>query len=209
VTETYPIVEVHPSELYPAPYQPASRTEQNNALNALKSSISNEGLQYPPLVVRKPDGDGYTIIDGHRRVKVAQNLRWPKIPVIVSSQGDARKLFAAVSGASKPLSAVEWIEVYLGGGDLPPGPNASCIRRLDEVMGREYLHELKEKRLSPQIWNLASRLIKYMGVSEEEKPSVLRWLAKHKLTRQASSAIQGDVPPAQIAAAFREDSSRL
>lgn len=209
MNDIYPIVEVHPTELHRAPYQPPSRDEISSAMNALKKSIQDEGLQYPPLVVRRPDGNGYTIVDGHRRVKVATQLKWPKIPVIVSTQGDARKLFSAVSGTSKPLSAVEWIQVHLGGGALPSGPNTSCISKLESLMGRDFLEELVEKRLSPQIWNLSARVLRYLSLTDDERPGILRWLAKHKLTRQVSAAIQGDTPASDILGAYKGDSPRV
>lgn len=209
MSDQYPIVEVAPAELHAAPYQPASRTELNAALSKLQKSIKNDGLQYPPLVIRKADGNGYTIIDGHRRVRVARELMWPKISVIVSSQGDAKRLFAAVSGASKPLSATEWIHVHLGGGALPPGQTATCIKRIDHEMGREFLVEMAQKGLSPQVWNFASKLLKYLNLSEDEKPAILRWLVKHKLTRPALAAIQMDTAPDRVIKAFREDKNSL
>jgi hypothetical protein len=205
MNEMYPIIEVSPSELHRASYQPVSRTEINGALEALQKSIKQDGLQYPPLVVRRADGDGYDIVDGHRRVRVANDLKWPRIPVIVSSQGDARRLFAAVSGASKPLSAVEWMEVYLGGGELPPGPTATCIRRIDAEMGREFLAELLQKKISPAIWNFGAKVLKYVGLSEDEKPSMLRWLAKHRLGQSVQAAIKMDLPASTILTAFRGD----
>jgi hypothetical protein len=205
----YPVLLVNPEELYSAEYQPQSRMQMNGALTALAKSIRQDGLQYPPLVVRKADGNGYSIIDGHRRVKVAKELQWPSIPVIVSSQGDAKRLFAAVSGAQKPLTAVDWIEVYVGGGELPPGPTAVNIRRIDQELGREFLYELIQKQISPAIWTFASKVLKYTGLDASEKPAVIRWLAKHKLTQSVMSAMKMEMAPTKLVRAFKEGHEAL
>jgi hypothetical protein len=205
----YPVLLVNPDELHSAEYQPRSRMQVNGALTALTKSIRQDGLQYPPLVIRKADGNGYTIIDGHRRVKVARELQWPSMPVIVSSQGDAKRLFAAVSGANKPLTAVDWVEVHVGGGELPPGGTATNIRQIDQEMGREFLKELIEKQLSPAIWTFASKVLKYTGLDKTEKPAVVRWLAKHKLTQSVMAAIKMEMVPHKLVKAFKEDRAQL
>jgi hypothetical protein len=210
IDERYPVLQVDPHKLMNAAYQPESRTLLNGALKKLEASIKEVGLQYPPLVTRRADNGEFTIIDGHRRVRVAKELGWPVIPVIVSSQGDATKLFAAVSGASKPLSAIEWVQVFLGDGELPSGPTSVCINQLAKVMGKDFLKELVEKNISPQIWNFSKKVMKYIGLADEqERPTMIRWIATHKLSQQLSAGMQMKTNPARIMQLFRENASKI
>lgn len=199
--DKYPIVYADISELESSTSQPSKRAASSNALNKLQKSIEDIGLQYPPLVLRKPTGEGYTIIDGHRRIAAMRNThkkagkaldQAPKIPVLVAN-GRPAELFSAVCGTTRPVSAVEWAEVHLKGGEVPSGPTRTCIKRLEETMGREFLETLVDHGKSPQIWNLANRIVKYTGLDEEKKKIVLRWLMAHKgATSEASAHITGE-----------------
>jgi ParB-like chromosome segregation protein Spo0J len=80
----YTIIEVDIEALHNSPYQPASRMQMNSALIGLQNSIAKDKLLYPPLVTRNIEGDGYTIVDGHRRVKCIRNLGWPKVSVLLA-----------------------------------------------------------------------------------------------------------------------------
>src|SRR4051812_27661666 len=114
MSETYTIIDVSPGELHAPAHQPVGRTTESGALNALKKSIQEVGLQYPPLVTRRPAGDGFTVVDGNRRIAAIKHLAWQKIPVLVSQGRDA-ELFSAVCGTTKPVTATQWVEVYLKG----------------------------------------------------------------------------------------------
>lgn len=200
----YPIVRVSPDQLSPSPHQPDGRTAPSIALNALKKSIAEQNLQYPPLVVRKAVGDGYTVVDGHRRIEAMKLLGWQEIPVLVS-RGRAEDLFSAVSGTTKPVTASQWIQVYLRGGDVPPGSSRVNIKRLDAVVGREFLQKLADSGLSPQIWSVANRAIAYAGIEDENKAKVLNWLLENKIARQVSAWITGDSPAKQLREAFEQN----
>lgn len=176
----------------------------DTALNALKKSIQDVGLQYPPLVTRRPDGNGYTVVDGHRRLAAINALSWPRVSVLVA-QGNPDQLFSAVCGTTKKVSATQWIEVYLSGGEVPSGPTKVCIKKLDETVGREFLESLVANTLSPQIWSLANRVINYTKLNDEEKVPVLRWIMNNRITRQVAAWISGNNPPHELVAAFREN----
>lgn len=200
----YPILRVSPHALRDSPHQPPGRSDAaSNALNALAKSIQQVGLQYPPLVTRDPTGDTYTIVDGHRRVAAMRSLAWQDIPVLVS-QGKPAELFSAVCGNTKPVTAAQWIEVYLRGGDVPSGPTKVNIRRIDEVAGRDYLQRLSDAGLSPQIWNVTNRVIRYAGIDESLKDRVLNWLLDLKITRNVAAHISGNHSPHELSTAFDE-----
>lgn len=200
----YHLAEVPMQELHAAPHQPPSRTESSNPLNALKRSIAEIGLMYPPLVIRNPDGQGFTVADGHRRLAALKLLEWQTVPVLIS-QGKPDRLFAEVSGTVRAISANQWIYVYLHGGSVPSGPTRSNIVRLDATMGREFLERLCDAGLSPQIWTIAAKFLKYTGLDDEQKKPVLEWLLTHKLTQQVASWVHGANPVEELCQAFAEN----
>ena len=190
VSTEYQVIRVDPSRLHTSPQQPRNRTDASASMNALKSSIAKVGLQYPPLVITRPDGD-FQIVDGHRRVHALIKLGHRTIPVL-PTQGKPDTLFAEVSGHVAKMTATQWIEVYLAGGTVPSGVTRTCITKLEEVMGRGFLELLVKKGWSPQIWNASNRVVKYLGLdAERDRPEVLRWLINVG-TQQVSAWITGD-----------------
>lgn len=203
-SDQYPIFEVPIKALHQASTQPESRLQATTAMNSLKNSILREGLKYPPLVIRRKEGDGYTICDGHRRVACCNALGWQKVPVLVTD-GNPSEVFSAVCGTTKPLSATQWVEVYLLDGEVPSGPTKVSIKKLDETVGREFLKRLVEKGLSPQIWSLANRMMRYTGLDDSRKKDVLEWILRHKITRQVAAYMGGENPPTKLLHAFESD----
>lgn len=199
--EKYQVRRVSPSQLYNSPSQPETRGQSVGPLNQLKNSIVKVGLQYPPLVISKPDGK-YQIIDGHRRIAVMRDLGWDLIPVIVT-EGDSKELFAAVSGNVAKMKSFEWVSVHLAGGAVPSGPIKVCITKLEQNMGKEFLERLAKKKSSPGIWNVANRVVRYIELDESERRSVLLWLADVG-TQVVSAYMTGMNQPKELLKAFQE-----
>jgi len=61
------------------PQQPRSKTNTEQDRNRLLVSLKELGLQQPVSVTEYAKGK-YRIIDGHRRYRCAQDLKWEKIP---------------------------------------------------------------------------------------------------------------------------------
>lgn len=199
--EQYEVILVTPERLHPSPHQPKDRTASSASMNALKASIVNVGLQYPPLVVPKPDG-AFQVIDGHRRIEAMKLLAWQQIPVL-PTQGRPEELFAEVSGHVVKMKSTQWVQIFLSGGTVPAGPNRTCIKKLHDAMGREYLEELAQKGWSPQIWNVANRVVRYLSMEDEEdRRAVLRWLLNVG-TREVSAWITGGNSADRLKTAFK------
>lgn len=187
----YAVLWVNPTQLESSPHQPAGRGVTLDAsMKHLIGNIREIGLQYPPLVRAIP-GDKFQIVDGHRRVKALGELAHAKIPVMVTDAGPADKLFAGVAGNVQKITATQWVGVYLSGGMVPSGPNRNCIIRLETEMGRGFLEKLAEAGKSPQCWNLANRVLKYIGAGEDRRKEVLNYLLKIN-TRKISEWLSGE-----------------
>ncbi|MGB0590102.1 MAG: ParB/RepB/Spo0J family partition protein [Myxococcota bacterium] len=72
-----PVAEVHPD-----PGQPR-RHFDDAALDELVVSVREKGILQPLVVRTRPDGPGYLLIAGERRLRAAQRLRLRDVPVLV------------------------------------------------------------------------------------------------------------------------------
>lgn len=78
----------------PNPSQPRTKFDQE-ALDALASSIEASGVVQPLLVRPLPDGS-YELVAGERRWRAAQQAGLEKVPAVVRDQAEAERLQAAL-----------------------------------------------------------------------------------------------------------------
>ncbi len=83
------------ADIKPNPYQPRKefRTEE---LQDLQASLSANGLLQPVTVRPAPDGRGYELVAGERRLRAATNLGWNDIPAIVRETDEQTLLTLAM-----------------------------------------------------------------------------------------------------------------
>lgn len=70
-------------------------TFDEGALTALMNGISTDGLLSPVLL--RPDGDGFELIAGERRLRACEALGWPEIPAFVVPLDDVAAARACVT----------------------------------------------------------------------------------------------------------------
>ena len=202
-TSPYLIIEVPIKDIHPSPHQPKSRTEASGPMNQLKRSIMEYGLLIPIAVTRRPDGVGFNLADGHRRLYACKSLAWPSIHVLVC-EGKPALLFSTISATTKAMPAKQWLEVYLSDGELPPGPTKNYITKLEEICGRDFLTKLLKFNVSPQVWSLGVRIVKYADIPDdnETRNKLLNWLVDNAITRQVGSWMTMNNPGHLLREAF-------
>jgi len=89
------LVELPVSEIHPNPYQPR-RDVDPVALEELKSSIQQAGLLQPVVVRPLPNGGGFELIAGERRLRACQALGWERIPAVKREVDDRTVLTLAL-----------------------------------------------------------------------------------------------------------------
>ncbi|HEY6549217.1 MAG TPA: ParB/RepB/Spo0J family partition protein [Vicinamibacteria bacterium] len=112
-------LEVETDRLDPNPAQPRT-VFAPAALNELAQSLRESGVIQPLLVRRK--GDRYEVIAGERRLRAAQALGLPRLPVVVRDVPDDRLL---------ELALVENIQRA----ELTPLEEAQAYERLHQELG--------------------------------------------------------------------------
>lgn len=105
------IVPIH--TIKPTPYNPAPRTKEGKALNALKETIKAHGLAYPILITLDRD-----LVDGNRRLAACRDLGHQTIKCIITDV-DRDDLFAVVNTTSMAMASRGWLEIARGGRKVP------------------------------------------------------------------------------------------
>lgn len=83
------------AEIRPNPYQPRQEFRPEE-LADLQASLKASGLLQPITVRPAPNGRGYELIAGERRLRAATNLGWTEIPALVREIDDRTLLTLAI-----------------------------------------------------------------------------------------------------------------
>ena len=105
----------------PNPYQPRKEFREED-LAELEASIRANGLLQPVTIRPAPDGKGYELVAGERRLRAAARVGWTEIPAIVKEIDDQALL---------TLALIENLQRT----DLNPIEEAEGYRRLSEDFG--------------------------------------------------------------------------
>jgi len=82
-------------DIRPNPFQPRQDVDPA-ALEELKASIRQAGLLQPVVVRPAPQGGGYELIAGERRLRACQALGWERIPAVKREVDDRTALTLAL-----------------------------------------------------------------------------------------------------------------
>ncbi|TRZ77315.1 ParB/RepB/Spo0J family partition protein [bacterium] len=113
-----PVLEIDVSKISPNPHQPRVRFEQV-ALQELADSIKEQGVLQPILVTpayaEASAGKQYELVAGERRLRAAKLAGLKKIPAIVKSYSEERKVEVALieNVQRENLNIIEEAKVYL------------------------------------------------------------------------------------------------
>ena len=89
------LVELAVVDIRPNPFQPRQDVDPA-ALEELKASIRQAGLLQPIVVRPTPEGGGYELIAGERRLRACQALGWERIPAVKREVDDRTALTLAL-----------------------------------------------------------------------------------------------------------------
>ena len=89
------LVELAVVDIRPNPFQPRQDVDPA-ALEELKASIRQAGLLQPVVVRPAPQGGGYELIAGERRLRACQALGWERIPAVKREVDDRTALTLAL-----------------------------------------------------------------------------------------------------------------
>lgn len=172
---------------------PKSRTK-DAAVKLLSNSIKARGRIVYPLLISST----YKLKDGHRRLAAARLLKMSFVPVQVVEDDD--DFFSEINITHRPMNRFEWMERYLDGGDVPSDAYKQ-ISRLEFLLGREKLEQMRENHIGPSVANVASSVVKYIGgdlTDDALVRQVLLWMIDGRRQAVAYAAIKSHIPPAVV-----------
>ena len=83
------------ARIHANPYQPRAEFKPNE-LAELEASLKANGLLQPIVVRPRPNGDGFELIAGERRLRAATKIGWEDIPAVVKDIDDQMLLTLAL-----------------------------------------------------------------------------------------------------------------
>lgn len=194
-------VYVRHDSLKPAAWNPAIRV-QLQYLHDLRDSIEAEGFwEFEPILV---DRNG-VIIDGHRRWTAAGLLHLVEVPVIIID-ADADELWAKVNGTRMDLTGAQALQAVANGLQGRPAKYSKVLAKLEEVIGASGLQLLSQRGRSPNVYNQAHRIARYLGCENvrEDMSMIVFWLVYHpRMNTIVMRAMADNVDPKIIEDAIR------
>jgi len=162
--------EVPVGDIRPSPRQPRAAVDPGE-LRGLTDSIRRHGLLQPLLVSAAPDGEGYVLIAGQRRLEAARAAGLRTVPVIVRQAGEQQRL---------ELAMIENLQRT----DLLPLEAAEGYRQLAEDFGLSHDEVAAQVGKSRSAVSNTLRLLKLA-------PGVKAALAQAKISEGHARALLG------------------
>jgi len=131
------IYEVPIEEINKATYNPPTRI-QGKALAPLMNSISELDIITPLIIDHESN-----LIDGHRRLKAAQQLGKTTVPCIIA-KGNRDKLFNAVNNTTRKLSSNEGLYLELSN-IYTNDKQHKLFERYKALLGRDVLENIWQR----------------------------------------------------------------
>ncbi len=197
------------SVLNPATFNPGVRIT-DSAVRGLMHEIQQHGILAEMHVVHRPDvGYVFTLADGHRRHRCAQDLGIREVRVRLYNGPDHTPplIWERVNSGVRPIKGAEWLcawsdskhEVH------PPHDVMAKINRCLEIFGgeKEVRRCLIDSGIAPNIGTEIDRVNNIAkGYPKLNHHPTLKaigeWMAKHKAQDECGSLLKSTLPPATI-----------
>jgi hypothetical protein len=173
------IYEVPIEEINKATYNPPTRI-QGKALAPLLKSISELDIITPLIIDHESN-----LIDGHRRLKSAQQLGKTTVPCIIA-KGNRDKLFTAVNNTTRKLSSNEGLYLELSN-IFTDEKQHGLFEIYQLLLGRDVLENVWQRGGTLGGLSLNAQTIKATlgdDISNNLLANALMWVIRHSLSFQ-------------------------
>jgi ParB-like nuclease family protein len=190
----------NPLDLKYAPFNPPSRTEKR-ALIKLRMDIEKRKKIIVPLLVTS---DNF-VADGHRRLTIALELGFDRVPIIRENESLAE--LWGLNGTQMSVTKKTWMQAVREGYPLEfvPDEERNLIEELIRIVGKKLFEQLSDNRRSPYIGQNAKAVAGYCGdTSDKFIKQVVIWFEEHETQAIARQAMGAKCPPEVLASAINE-----
>lgn len=191
---------VSPDTLKFAPFNPPSRTEKR-ALTKLRADAEKRGRIVVPILITKDD----FVADGHRRLTVARELGFERVPVI--REDDTLASLWGMNGTQSPTTRKTWMQAVREGYPLEyvPDEERALISDLIRVAGKKLFDQLADNHRSPYIGKTARFVAGYCSdTSDKFVKRVILWFEECGTQNAARDAISAKCPADVLLSAIND-----
>ncbi len=201
--EDRPIEFVGLDDINTASWNPPARVTPQ-ALAELRNQIEAVGGILQPLILARGD----ILADGHRRLAVARELGYQRVPVRRLHEFEPDELWARLNAGTLSVSKKTWGQAVRYGltTEVVPLSTKNQIAELIRLLGKRRYDDLIDNKRSPGILYWAVRLSRYCeDDSDKWIKSCLIWLDDHNQQLNVRIAMQQSCPPETIIRAVKEN----
>lgn len=178
--------------------------------NELRKSLEEDGLGADMIAI-VPNGKGYIVVDGNRRLRIAKELGINEkfLAKVYSKDVDKVALAIKLNGVGTPWDRQSYTQFTVGHPeriDKLPERYRSDTRNMYELLGKKD-YEWFAMNCKPSAYNWGIQLAKYLGEFGDEaftKKTVM-WVGRHKLVREARRAIDSSASKSMLKKAIMQD----
>jgi hypothetical protein len=148
-----------------------------------------------PITVVK-NGNGYIVIDGHRRIEAVRTLGHADILAIVT-EADPITAFAEMNTARETIKGREWVEIMDKCDYVPPKYRA-IVGRWKAITGKRAFALLTKYRAGTFALSIAEQIARYCGKDNRSWMRILTWLLKHNMQGPSRAAMRLGANPTDL-----------
>lgn len=175
----------------------------------LRNSLEKDGLMVDTIAV-VPNGVGYTVIDGNRRLRIVKELgiEGKFMAKVYNRDVDKISLAIKLNGIGNAWNRQAYTQFVIGHPeriDLLPKRFKSETKKAYDLLGKDFKWFALNCRPNAYDWGVL--LAKYLGRGDDEefvKKTVL-WVGRYKLVRQARQALDSLASKSMIEKAILAD----
>lgn len=168
----------------------------------LRQSIEEHGLTVDTMAV-VPNGKGYIVVDGNRRLRIARELglKGNVLAKVYPKEVDMMALAIKLNGIGTSWDRQTYVQFVVGHPeriDVLPKRYRVDTAQMYELLGKDF--EWFAMNCKPNAYNWGVQLVKYLGKADDlafTKKTVL-WIGKHKLVRETRRAIDSSASKQKI-----------
>jgi hypothetical protein len=175
----------------------------------LKKTLEEDGLLVDTIAV-VPNGKGYIVVDGNRRLRIAKELGLEGgfLAKVYPKNVDKVALAIRLNGVGTPWDRQSYVQFVIGHPERIeelPERYRKDTKKMYELLGKDY--EWFAMNCKPNAYNWGYELVKYLGMVGDEKflKKVVVWVGKHKLVREVRKAIDSRAPRKMILNCIEKD----
>lgn len=175
----------------------------------LRKSLEENGTMADTIAI-VPNGNGYVVIDGNRRLRIAKDFSpgGKFMAKLYAKDVDKVALAIILNGIGKAWNRQAFTQFVIGHPDrieIIPKQYRSSTKAMCDLLGSDFKWFALNCRPNAYDWGV--QLANYLGKGDDEKfvKKAVLWVGRYKLTREVRRAIDTSASKSMIEKAIAND----